>query len=193
MIIMVLTSGLLVSCVQKTGPAASSTPAPTQTPPEEPESEQFQFRPRLSPTHNIPPKDLIDDSQYWNTDWEPGELYQTICSINESYHEEHTYIEGVLDCSDMVLDIWDMLSNQGIISVIIIGNPDLDKETFAECNHVWLLVQHKEDAGFRVFFIETTNGEIYTLDPDKKELMQYLEGYYYSSPSDARADFWGRW
>ena len=137
--------------------------------------------------------DIRYDSQYWNTDWELGEIYQTLCSINESYYEEHPYIEGMFDCSEMVADIWVMLSNQGIISVIIVGNLDLGKETFAECDHVWLLVEHKGDSGFRVFIMETTNGETYSLADGEEIIRQYLGGYYYSSPSDARADFWGRW
>jgi len=138
--------------------------------------------------------DPVNDTEYWNIDWDVARLYQVIHSTNKQYHETHTYIEGVFDCNDMAIDIWNMLHKQGIASVIVVGNLDLDNESFAKSNHAWLLVTY---AGIRLFAVEPTSGKTYTIyydmDNDSKAFKQYLEGYYFASPSDLRAAVKERW
>ncbi len=175
----------------------------TETPPEaeaplapapEPIPEPGQRTPSSSPSHNFPTVDIVKDSQYWNAAWDATELYQKLWSINKLYRETHTYIEGVFDCNDMTIDLWNILHKQGITSVIAVGNLDLDKERFRECDHTWLLIQHSRDGSlYRCFIIESTNGEVYAFDLKTKALAQYIEGYYYSSPSDFREDTKERW
>ena len=174
--ILVLASGLLVACGQKssvtTEPESPSLSPITQTP--SPQSRIF----RLS--------DMVYDSRYWNSSWDVNSLYQTLISINKSYHKNHTYIEGVFDCDEMAIDIWNILYDQGVTSVIVAGNLDINKEGFTESNHAWLLVMHK-DTGYRIFIVEPTNGDTYAVGPKTPEFEQYVQGYFFASPSDFRA------
>jgi len=115
-------------------------------------------------------------------------------SINKQYYQTHAYIEGEFDCNDMAVGLWNALLEKDITSVIVVGNLDLDNESFAECDHTWLLITY---IGFRVYAIETTNGEVYSvaydIDGSGEQLKQYLEGYYFALPSDLRAAVKERW
>ena len=115
------------------------------------------------------------------------DLYDTLSSLNKEYHKTHTYIEGEFDCNDMAVELWNLLHEQGMASLIVIGNLDLENESFAECNHAWLVVPYLQIP--ESFVVEPTNGEIYVGD----EGQPYHEGYYYTSPSNLRADTWERW
>jgi len=115
------------------------------------------------------------------------ELDDTLRSVNKGYHKTHTYIEGEFDCNDMAVELWDILHEQGIVSLIVVGNLDLENESFAECNHAWLVVPYLLTPNF--FVIEPTNGEVYS----DEQGTQYREGYYYTSPSHLMADIWERW
>ena len=84
----VLAAMLLSACAAPV--TISPTPAPTPAP---------------SPTHSFSIVDIVDDSQYWNAAWDATELYRKLWSINKSYRETHTYIEGVFDCDDMTIDL----------------------------------------------------------------------------------------
>lgn len=174
-----------------------STPYPTNTSSPSstiPPSNPSNLIPTSVPSHSFPRADVVKHSEYWNASWGALELYQKLISFNSSYHKENTYIEGVFDCNDMAVDIWNILYKQGIVSVIVAGNLDIDKERFAECNHAWLLILHRDkDSLYRIFIIEPTNGETYAFDPETKTLVQYMQGYFYSSPSDLRADIRERW
>lgn len=168
-----------------------------------------------SPSHGIPPEDLRTNTQYWNANHEEEalriwqdktyyeadfawmadeslELEQILCSMNKKYHETHSYIEGEFDCNDMAVELWNIVHKQGIGSVIVVGNLDLDNESFAESDHAWLVVPYLY---LPLFAVEPTNGEVCRMPPpdEESEFHQYLEGYYYTSPSNLRADIWERW
>jgi len=127
--------------------------------------------------------DFIDDPHYWNLSWDGGTLYGTLISINRLYHKNHAYIKGVFDCDDMAIDIWDILYEQGITSVIGVGNLELGQEKITQVDHAWLIVMHK-NAGSRFFILEPTNGETYAFDPRTTVFSQYLQGYFFVSSSD---------
>lgn len=160
---------------------------PAQVVPKAPAQVAPEASPR--PNHNIPIEEVIKDSQYLNTSWDASKLYRTISSINEEYYKEHVLIAGESDSDDMAIDIWNILRKQGITSIMVTGNLGLKNERFQERNHTWLLVNHRsEDAGYRIFIIESTNGKVGAFDKSTNAGLQYLQGYYYSSPSDFRAD-----
>jgi len=75
----------------------------------------------------------------------------------------------------------------------VAGNLEIENESFAKCNHVWLLVFYKVTAGGLIFVIEATNGKIYYIDSQKSQFVEYVHGYYYLTPSDLRADIKERW
>ena len=134
--------------------------------------------------------DMAQDSQYWNSNWDATSLYHQLIAINKAYHKEHPYVEGILDCDDMAMDIWNILDKRGITSAIVVGNLDIDKERFTETDHAWLIVLHNKDNGFQlfIFIVEPTNGETYAFDKESMAHAQYLQGYFFASPSDLRGD-----
>ena len=146
------------------------------------------------PTCNIPIEELDNASAYWNTDWEgrSSELYDGILAVNRQYFQTHTYVRGETDCNDMVSEIWQILGNRGIVSLIAVGKLDVTGESFLECDHAWLLVYN---AGGAAAALETTSGEIFTATDTQSdiEIKQYWEGFIYEKPSDLRQDFEKRW
>ena len=158
-----------------------------------PQSIPSKLIPPSIPSHSYSPLKIINDAKYWNADWDVVELYKKLYDMNKSYYENHKYIEGVFDCNDMAVDIWNMLDKKGIVSVIVAGNLEIDNATFAECDHVWLLVFHKGARGTIIFIIETTNSETYFIDSIESPFLKYIHGFYYLSPSDLREDIKERW
>ena len=131
--------------------------------------------------------DLIEDSRYWNSSWDATTLYRTLTSINNLYHKNHAYIEGVFDCDDMAMELWNILYKRGITSVIGIGNLELDREKLAQVDHAWLVIMYNDtskDAGWQIFILEPTNGETYAFDSATMAFSSYLQGYFFESPSD---------
>ncbi len=140
--------------------------------------------------HNIPIENLGDACQYWNLDWEgrAPQLYVEIVAVNALYIRSHDYILGQNECDDMAADIWEILARKGIISLIVAGNLEMSGESYADCNHAWLLIYSGEGSAAA---LETTCGEVYTwqdteVDPNLK---QYWEGFIYEKPSDLWRDF----
>ena len=187
---------------KQTNPSSDTpnTPTPKNTPSLTIEDVKVQEVPwlyQLMPHNNISPKEFLLAPQYWNTNWDANELYEYLISTNALYYKQHTYIEGVFDCSDMAVEIWNILYNNGVISILVVGNLATNHEQFLQTDHVWLQVIHKDttkEAGIHIFFIEPTNGETYAYDPSNKEFfLPYVQGYYYSSPSNLIADVGERW
>jgi hypothetical protein len=144
--------------------------------------------------HSIPTGDLGNASRYWNTDWKgcAPQLYAEIADVNSLYHQTHTYVPGETDCNDMAADIWGSLAGREIVSLIVVGNLETARESFAECNHAWLIVYSGEGSAAA---LEVTAGRTYTWEDalDNASLRQYWEGFVYESPSDLAEDFDERW
>jgi len=140
------------------------------------------------PTHNLPFEEVSGSTDYWNLAWEDADLQHTAQQVNTAYHEWHYYIEGETDCNDMAVDIWDMLKKKGIISLIAVGNLELENETFAQCNHVWIVILTSSG---KAFALEPTNGQLYFKGDPKAD--QYMHFFIYAKPSDLRADAGSRW
>jgi hypothetical protein len=142
------------------------------------------------PTHDLSSDDFNVSSTYWNLAWEgrEAELQKTVREVNIAYYEWHTYIEGETDCNDMAVDIWDMLRRKGIISLLAIGNLELDDEHFDQCNHTWLVILNSSGGAFA---LEPTNGELYFVGDTN--YAQYKRFFIYAKPSDMRADLGSRW
>ncbi len=151
--------------------------------------------------HNISVDEIESNPAYWNTAWQGrgAELQMVTKQINQMYLKSHTYIKGQTDCNDMTVDIWNMLQTAGIISIIVAGNLDEPGPitTLAQCNHAWLAIYgtEKGDSKPKCFFLESTNGELYFRGDIERnlKLQLYGRGFYYTKPSDLRADFKERW
>ena len=148
----------------------------------------------FEPSYDSPVEEVLYNPKYWNTGWEDldYELQLTAQAVSAEYYKAHTYIEGETDCNDMVVDIWNMLYTEGIISIIVIGNHDVEGEYFADCDHSWLLICDSTGASFA---LEATEGLLIFSEDVENEpsLDQYWEGYFYTKPSDLKEDILWRW
>ncbi len=135
-----------------------------------------------------------DVAGYWNIDWLgfPNDLYNQISNISTNYACNTKYVSGENDCNDMVVELWQILSNRGITSLIAVGNLDKSNESFLECNHAWLMVYSGEGAAAA---IDTASADIYLWEQvlSNPQYKQYWEGFLYKDPSDLLTDFKDRW
>jgi len=82
---------------------------------------------------------------------------ETAVNIVKRYHETHLYIEtGFYVCSDMAMDVWDMLKAQGIDAIIKVGNVEIEAKDITEANHAWVLA---ETTPGEYLALETTSGD----------------------------------
>lgn len=96
--------------------------------------------------------------------------------IVEQYHETHVYSEyDFFVCSDMALDVWDMLKAQEIDALIQIGNVETGAENITEADHAWVLA---EVSPGEYLALETTGG--YAVWGDSL----YYQGWSFDNPRE---------
>ena len=138
--------------------------------------------------------DLGDAGEYWNVRWQgqAAGLYYTVRSFITRYSQTHDYVFGESDCNDMVVEIWDGLNGQGILSLIVVGNLEMSRESFEECNHAWLMVYSGEGSAVA---LDPSCGGVYRWEDarDHPYLKQYWEGIVYQNPAGLWNDFQERW
>ena len=122
----------------------------------------------------------------------PTALYDEIRLTTAIYVQTHNYIFGIHDCNDMAVDLWQVLKDKGIISLITVGNLEKSNESFLECNHAWLMVYSGEGSAAA---IDTVSASVYLWEqvPSKPQLKQFWEGFLYENPTDLFTDFKERW
>jgi len=139
--------------------------------------------------------DVFQDSAgYWNRDW-PGnaaQFHQRLTGLVTGYVKQAEYAVSTNDCNDMAVSLWQILRDNGIYSLLAAGNLEKTNETFAECNHAWLVVYNGEGAAAAV---EVTTGCIFLWEQvsTRPQLKQYWEAFLYPGPEEMRADFLERW
>jgi len=103
---------------------------------------------------------------------------ETAENIVKWYHETHIYSKyDFFVCSDMALDVWNMLKAQGIDALIQIGNVETGAENITEANHAWVLA---ETSPGKYLALETTAG--YLILREDKPL--YYEGWSFDNPRE---------
>ena len=103
---------------------------------------------------------------------------ETAENIVKRYHETHTYSKiDLYVCSDMALDVWNMLKTHEIDAVIAVGDKDNVISDIVQCNHAWVLA---EIAPGEYLALETTRGVVV---PKSKNKL-YYKGWSFASPSD---------
>ena len=146
----------------------------------------FECQSAFEPTHNLTLADLQESDEYWNN-WNINILKDKVREVSQVCYTWHEYIEGEFDCNDMAIDIWNMLYKEDIKSVIVCGDIENENETFADCNHAWLVILNKP---VHIFALEPTTAKTHPHDGTHP---QYFEGFFYKQPSDLRADLKERW
>ena len=105
----------------------------------------------------------------------PAEIAQNIV---KQYHETHLYSEcDFFVCSDMALDVWDMLKAQGINAIIQIGNVKTEAKDITETDHAWILAETSPGS---YLALETTGG--YAVWAEDNPL--YYKGWSFDNPKE---------
>lgn len=101
---------------------------------------------------------------------------ETAENIVKRYHETHIYSEyDFFVCSDMALDVWDMLKAHGINALIQIGNVEIGAENITAANHAWVLA---ETTTGKYMPLETTAGYAVWDNP------LYYQGWSFDNPRE---------
>jgi len=96
----------------------------------------------------------------------------------EQYYQTHVYSEyDFFVCSDMALDVWDMLKAQGIPALIQIGNVETGAENITEADHAWVLA---EVSPGHYLALETTTGYAVW----EKDNPSYYQGWSFDNPRE---------
>jgi len=96
----------------------------------------------------------------------------------EQYYQTHVYSEyDFFVCSDMALDVWDMLKAQGIPALIQTGNVETGAENITEADHVWVLA---EVSPGHYLALETTAGYAVW----EKDNPLYYQGWSFDNPRE---------
>ena len=81
---------------------------------------------------------------------------QIVEQIAIDYHNTHTYSEpDLFVCSDMAIDVWNMIKTRGINAQIAVGNVEKTGANITEYNHAWVMA---ETHPFKWVAVETTGG-----------------------------------
>ena len=102
----------------------------------------------------------------------------TAANIVRHYHETHIYSSyDFFVCSDMALDVWDMVKAQGINAVIQIGNVETAAKDITEANHAWVLAEVSLGS---YLALETTGGYAVW----SKDNPLYYKGWSFDNPKE---------
>ena len=103
---------------------------------------------------------------------------ETAENIVKWYHETHIYSKyDFFVCSDMALDVWNMLKAQGIDALIQIGNIETPVEDITDADHAWVLAETHPG---KYLALETTGG--YAVWAEDNSL--YYKGWSFDNPKE---------
>jgi tetratricopeptide (TPR) repeat protein len=111
--------------------------------------------------------------------------YSKVAWLISDYHKKHKYLkEDFFVCSDMAIDVWNIIKTSGINARIMVGNVDKDivkykstREYISEMNHVWIMAEVMPSEWIPV---ETTAGMI--VHPKIPRFNLYRIGTYFDNP-----------
>jgi len=103
---------------------------------------------------------------------------ETAENIVKWYHETHIYTKyDFFVCSDMALDVWNMLKAQRIDALIQIGNVETGAENITEADHAWVLA---ESSPGQYLALETTAGSLVW----REDNPLYYQGWSFDNPRE---------
>jgi len=106
---------------------------------------------------------------------------ETARNIVKRYHETHVYSKyDFYVCSDMAMDVWNMLKAQQIEAVIQVGNIQNAVSNITEVDHAWVLAKISPDG---YLALEATGG--YAVPEQKNGL--YYKGWSFGSPREYKS------
>ncbi len=103
---------------------------------------------------------------------------ETAENIVKRYYETHIYSKyDFFVCSDMALDVWNMLKAQGINALIQIGNVKTPAKDITDVDHAWVLA---ETSPGRYLALETTGGYVVSGEDN----LLYYKGWSFDNPKE---------
>ena len=106
---------------------------------------------------------------------------ETVINIIEYYHDTHMYSKSDLFvCSDMSMEVWNMLRARGINALIVVGDIERQIEDILLSTHAWVLAEVEEN---KYLALETTGG--YVVYNTENDL--YYKGWYFDTPADMKS------
>jgi hypothetical protein len=106
---------------------------------------------------------------------------ETVINIIEYYHDTHMYSKSDLFvCSDMSMEVWNMLQARGIKALIVVGDIETLIDDILLSTHAWVLAEIEEN---RYLALETTGG--YVVYNSENDL--YYKGWYFKNPADMKS------
>ena len=110
-----------------------------------------------------------------------GDTLETVINIIEYYHDTHVYSKADLFvCSDMSMEVWNMLRARGIDALIVVGDIENPIDDILLSTHAWVLADIGEN---RYLALETTGG--YVVYNTENDL--YYKGWYFDSPAEMKS------
>jgi hypothetical protein len=111
--------------------------------------------------------------------------FTKVALLLADYHKKHKYLkEDFFVCSDMAIEVWDIIKTAGINTRIMVGNVEKDIVSYkstpdyiAEMNHVWVMA---EIARSEWVPLEPTAGMI--VHPQAPNFKLYLHGTHFDTP-----------
>jgi tetratricopeptide (TPR) repeat protein len=111
--------------------------------------------------------------------------YIKVAMLMDDYHRKHKYLkEDFFVCSDMAIEVWDIIKTAGINAKLIVGNVERDiikyestHEYIAKMNHVWVLAEVIPATWVPV---EPTAGKI--MHPQVQNFELYQKGSLFDNP-----------
>jgi len=98
----------------------------------------------------------------------------------DDYHKIHTYSKyDLFVCSDMAIDVWNIVETQGINAKIQVGNVDDPNAKPENYNHAWVLAEVEP---FSYVALETTGGYLVW----GSENNNYFQGYSFDNPKELK-------
>jgi len=106
---------------------------------------------------------------------------ETAQNIVKRYHDTHVYSKyDFYVCSDMAMDVWNMLKAQQIEAVIQVGSIEKSVSTITEVDHAWVLAKTSPDG---YLALEATGG--YAVPEQENGL--YYKGWSFGSPREYKS------
>jgi len=106
---------------------------------------------------------------------------ETAQNIVKRYHDTHVYSKyDFYVCSDMAMDVWNMLKAQQIEALIQVGNIKTSVSDITKVDHAWVLAKVSPDG---YLALEATGG--YAVPEQENDL--YYKGWSFGSPREYKS------
>jgi hypothetical protein len=121
-----------------------------------------------------------------STENQQNQNIRIVKKIVDEYHKTHTYSEtDLFVCSDMAIDVWNMVKTKGINSIIVVGNVHRDVIKYQEANHAWVSA---EIFPGKFVALETTGGFLACPDSTvcSSDNQRYFYGWKFNNPRELK-------